>query len=140
MTPEEMATLHARGFAGQERGWSAGEFADLLQSPHVFALGDARAFALGRAVAGEAELLTLATDPAHRRQGLAHAVLCAFEEVAAHRGALRAFLEVAADNDAALALYRSRGFDEIARREGYYPCATAPAVAALILQKRLGGG
>lgn len=140
MTPEEMATLHARGFAGQERGWSAGEFAGLLQSPHVFVLGDACAFALGRAVADEAELLTLGTDPAYRRQGLARAVLRAFEEAAARRGALHAFLEVAADNHAALALYRSRGFNEIARREGYYPRATAPAVAALILEKRLNGG
>ena len=30
-------------------------------------------------------------------------------------------LEVAADNDAAQALYASAGFVEIARRPGYYP-------------------
>ncbi|MEQ8292411.1 MAG: GNAT family N-acetyltransferase [Roseovarius sp.] len=120
MTPEEMAACHARAFAGHGRAWSAREFADLLDSPHVFAVGDGRAFAIGRAVADEAELLTIATDPARRRQGLGRETLTAFEIGAAERGASRIFLEVSAGNAAAIALYRFAGYDETGRRKGYY--------------------
>ena len=51
-----MAALHARAFAGQGRAWSAAEFADLLASSLVFAVGDTRGFALGRVIADEAEV------------------------------------------------------------------------------------
>jgi ribosomal-protein-alanine N-acetyltransferase len=39
---------------------------------------------------------------------------------AASRGSARLILEVAADNAAALALYRAAGFTEIGRRADYY--------------------
>jgi len=138
MTPETLAATHARAFAGQGRGWSAAEFGDLLDSPHVFAVGDARAFALGRTITDEAELLTLATDPAHRRAGLARAALAAFEARARARGALRGFLEVAAGNTAARALYAEAGWREGARRRGYYPGPGGEAEDALVLEKHLG--
>ncbi|MAU52788.1 MAG: ribosomal-protein-alanine acetyltransferase [Roseovarius sp.] len=133
MTPEALAATHARAFAGQGRAWSAAEFAALLASPHVFVTGDARGFALGRVIADEAELLTLATDPGHRRQGRAHACLAAFAEEAQARGAATAFLEVAEDNAAALALYAQAGFGETARRAGYYPGGRA----AVVMQRPL---
>lgn len=137
MTPETMARLHARAFAGQMRAWSTAEFQSLIDSPLTFVTGDARAFALGRAIADEAELLTLATDPAHRRHGLARACLASFETAARAHGARRAFLEVAADNAPALALYHAAGYVQIARRAAYYDRATGPATDALILQKPL---
>lgn len=137
MTPETMARLHARAFAGQMRAWSAAEFQSLLDRPLTIATGDAQAFALGRAIADEAELLTLATDPAHRRRGLARACLGAFEAEARKRGARRAFLEVAADNAPALALYHAAGYAQIARRAGYYARPAGRAADALILQKPL---
>ncbi|SHL38214.1 ribosomal-protein-alanine N-acetyltransferase [Roseovarius marisflavi] len=137
MTPEDMARTHARAFADTSRGWSAQEIADLLQSPLVFALGDARAFALGRAIADEAELLTLATDPDHRRKGLARACLAAFEASAQARGARTAFLEVAADNAEARALYDKAGYGQTARRKGYYARRDSGPVDALILQKSI---
>ncbi|MGX0901483.1 ribosomal-protein-alanine N-acetyltransferase [Roseovarius sp. MBR-79] len=133
MTPEALADTHARAFAGQGRAWSAAEFAALLASPHVFVSGDARGFALGRVIADEAELLTLATDPGHRRQGHARACLCAFAAEARARGAETAFLEVAEDNAAALALYAGAGFAQTARREGYYPGGRT----AVVMQKHL---
>lgn len=137
MTPEDMARTHASAFADEARAWSAAEFRALLDSPLTFATGDARAFALGRAIAEEAELLTLATDPAHRRRGLARACLAAFETAAQARGARGAFLEVAADNAPALALYQAAGYVRIARRAAYYARAAGPAADALILQKAL---
>ena len=139
--PEAMAALHGRAFAGQGRGWSADEFAALLDSPHVFALGDGRALCLGRVVADEAEVLTIAVAPDARRQGLGQALLARFEQTAAQSGAARAFLEVAADNVAARALYARAGYGEIARRTGYYLLPHGRRVDALILQKQgLGAG
>src|SRR6056297_3984887 len=116
MTPDEMAACHARAFAGQGRAWSVAEFTELLESPLVFAVGDARAFALGRVIADEAELLTLACDPAQRRKGLGRACLAGFEAEARARGAATAFLEVAADNLPAHALYEAADYAEVARR------------------------
>ena len=136
MTPEALASLHARAFA-PARGWRAAEFAALLDSPHVFAVGDARAVALGRVAAGEAELLTLATDPDHRRAGRARACLAAFAAEARARGATEAFLEVAADNAAARALYAADGWSETGRRRGYYPRAGHASVDALVLARRI---
>ncbi|PKQ12235.1 MAG: ribosomal-protein-alanine acetyltransferase [Alphaproteobacteria bacterium HGW-Alphaproteobacteria-1] len=134
MTPETLATVHARAFAGQGRAWSAAEFAALMASPLVFVTGDTRGFALGRVIADEAELLTLATDPGHRRQGHARACLSAFAAEASARGADTAFLEVAEDNAAALALYDGAGFTQTARRAGYYPGGRAAVVMRKSLQ------
>nr|WP_299847664.1 GNAT family N-acetyltransferase [uncultured Roseovarius sp.] len=135
MTPDEMASLHARAFEGQGRAWSAREFTDLMSSSRVFTVGDARAFALGRVIADEVELLTLATDPDLRRQGLGRACLRAYETAAGAQGANMSFLEVARDNAAARALYLAEGYAEVACRACYYRRPDGGQVDALILQK-----
>ncbi len=136
--PDALAATHKLAFAGGSlRAWSAAEIDALLVSPHVFLIGDARAFAMGRAVADEAELLTLATHPDHRRQGLGTLAIQAFHQVAAARAATRAFLEVAEDNAAARALYAAQGYAQIARRAAYFRAPDGAAVAALILQRAL---
>lgn len=139
MTPEVLAALHAASFPA-ERGWTADEFAGLLADPHVFTMaarGDAPGFAVGRAVVGEAELLTLAVAPEARRQGLGRALLAAFEAEARDRGAQAAFLEVAADNAAAIALYSGAGYAERGRRPAYYPRSGRPAADALLMGRDL---
>ncbi|UWQ80300.1 GNAT family N-acetyltransferase [Leisingera sp. S132] len=136
LTPEEMAATHAAAFT-QARPWSAPEFAALLDSPLVFAAGDARCFALVRAIADEAELLTIATGPAHQRQGLARACMLDWESLARARGAAEAFLEVAEDNAPAQALYRACGFAECGRRTGYYRRKDANPADAILMRKAL---
>ena len=119
MTPAEMAALHARAF-DWPRPWRSAEFADLLSHSGCFACGDFRAFALVRVTLDEAELLTIATDPDLRRQGRARALMTAWHEEARKRGATQAFLEVAADNQAAIALYQGHGYVKSGVRRGYY--------------------
>ncbi len=134
-----MARLHAAAFT-TPAPWRAESFTALLAEPSVFALASpcARAFVLGRALAGEAELLTLATHPDARRAGLARALLQRFEAEARARGAAEAFLEVAETNRAARALYAQAGWREVGRRPGYYrESATKAPVTALILRKTL---
>lgn len=136
MTPAEMAATHAAAFT-QSRPWSEAEFASLLEGPLVFAAGDNRAFALVRVVADEAELLTIATHPDHQRQGLARRLMGQWQAEAAARGAASGFLEVAADNSAALALYKACGFEASGLRRGYYKRADGPPADAVLMQKAL---
>jgi len=136
VSPAELAGLHARAFK-KARPWSEAEFAALLARPETILNGHDAGFALGRVVAGEAELLSLAVAPEARRQGLGRALLAHFEDEAATRGARRAFLEVAEDNGAARALYLAAGWRESGRRKAYYRRPDGPACDALIYEKEL---
>lgn len=137
MTPEALATTHARAFAGSGRAWRAEEFAALLADSQVIATGSAEGFALARVVAGEAEVLTLATDPARRRQGRARAAMAALHNAAAARGAARVVLEVSVANHAARGLYAALGYTEAGQRARYYPRPGGGREDALVLERRL---
>jgi ribosomal-protein-alanine N-acetyltransferase len=100
MTPQDMAATHRAAFS-QSRPWSAGEFASLLGSDLCFFVGKSHCFAVGRVVADEAELLTLATHTDYQRRGFARAILAQWRAQASDRGAVSAFLEVGAANPAA---------------------------------------
>ncbi|WP_299283706.1 ribosomal protein S18-alanine N-acetyltransferase [uncultured Tateyamaria sp.] len=122
MTPQTLARLHAAAFH-DHRAWTANEFAQLIDSEHAFLTTHAHGFALWRAVAGEAELLTIAVDPAHQGQRIGHALMQEGIRLAETK-ADTAFLEVAQDNAAACALYDRFGFKVVARRPAYYQSGT----------------
>lgn len=135
MTTAEMAALYAAAFP-EVRAWSAEEIVALIAGPGGFAVTAPAGFALGRAIAGEAELITIAVAPTARRQGIGCTLLAAFEAEARTHDAETAFLEVAADNTAALALYRAAGWAETGRRAAYYARSTG-TVDALTMAKPL---
>lgn len=134
--PAALAALHAVCFS-RPRPWSAAEFADLLAAPGALLAALPGGFALGRAAADQAELLTLAVAPELRRRGLGRQLLAAFEDAARAAGAAEALLEVAEDNAPARALYAAAGWEAQGRRRGYYGPAAAGGGDALILRKRL---
>lgn len=136
MTPEALAALHARCFDPPE-AWSAASFAGLLDTSGVFLEHTPTGIALGRVTLDEAELLTLAVEPAIRRQGAGARLLAAFEATATRMGAARAFLEVAADNVPAIALYRQAGYAVSGRRQGYYRTQDGQRVDALLMDRTL---
>jgi ribosomal-protein-alanine acetyltransferase len=70
--------------------------------------------------AKEADIQTVAVEPAARRSGLGRTLMLTLVGEARARGAEEVFLEVRADNPGAEALYRSLGFEQIAVRERYY--------------------
>ncbi|MCV3272228.1 GNAT family N-acetyltransferase [Roseobacter sinensis] len=133
MTPEGLAALHERSFTS-ERPWSASEFTDLLADAHVRLLHRDHGFALIRTVADESELLTLAVHPDHRRQNIADALVTDWLKTVK---ASIAFLEVAADNEAARALYSKHGFAESGRRQAYYRRDGAAPVDAVLMTAAL---
>lgn len=132
-----LAALHAEAFPPAER-WGADAISLLAALPGHFALvataGDEPAgFVLGRAAAGEAEVLTLAVAPAMRRGGAGRALMRALCAEAARRGAEAVFLEVAEGNPAARALYAGLGAQEAGRRRRYYPDGSDALVLRLPL-------
>ena len=136
----DLARVHAAAF---EHAWSGEEIAQLLDSSGGFALmvegaGGPVAFILCRAIAGEAEILTIAVDPAFRRQGLARALVEAAAAAARLAGAEAMFLEVADDNVAALGLYEAVGFARAGLRRGYYDRGPQGCVDALVMRLDLG--
>ena len=127
---QALADLHAGAF---DAPWSATAFADLLGQAGVMLEGEADGFVLIRAVADEAEILTLAVRPAARRRGLGARLVRAATARAAALGATRMFLEVAEDNAPARALYGALGFESAGRRPRYYARPEGPPVDALLL-------
>lgn len=67
-----------------------------------------------------ADLPRLAVHRRHRRRGLGRRLLAALMERARRQGCTEMLLEVRAGNRIAVNLYRTFGFEVIARRRGYY--------------------
>ncbi|KQW86411.1 GNAT family N-acetyltransferase [Brevundimonas sp. Root1279] len=134
---DRLAVLHAEAFVAPDTPWSAAAFADLLAQAGVFAVEHEGGFILMRAVADEAEILTLAVRPAARRRGLGAVLVGEGAVAAAARGASRIFLEVAEDNAGARALYARTGFAEAGRRRGYYAGIDGVRRDALVLELNL---
>ncbi len=133
-TAARLAALHAEAFDQPgDAAWSETAFGDLLGQAGVFAVETVDGFILMRAVADEAEILTLAVRPAARRRGEGGRLIGEGVLAAAARGAARVFLEVAGDNEAARALYAAAGFVEAGRRPGYYRSADGGRRDALLL-------
>ncbi|WP_425071382.1 ribosomal protein S18-alanine N-acetyltransferase [Sagittula sp. S175] len=136
MAPDALALIAARAYTHQAP-WSAQAFADTLARPHALLTASDHAFVLGTVVADEAEILALAVDPDHQRQGHAHRVIEQFHADAQKRGASRVFLEVASRNTPAQALYAAHGYTQAGWRKGYYPQPDGPADDALVLTRNL---
>ncbi len=124
-----LASLHATSFPDP---WSANAIRELFAGPGVFAFYLPDGFILARAVGDEAEILTLAVTPVARRQGHARRLIRDAAHHAQDLGALALFLEVAADNIAAQALYRGAGFASVGRRKAYYGTQDADVLKAIL--------
>lgn len=132
MTPQDCALIHALAFH-ESRPWDAKEFDALLSSKHCFRVGDSRGFAIGRAVAGESELLTIAVAPEFQGNGFGRRLLNLYHSKAQKLGAQTLFLEVARDNVAAIGLYESTGYRVSAKRTNYYKRRDGSTVDALTM-------
>jgi ribosomal-protein-alanine N-acetyltransferase len=129
-----IAELHAKSF---RRGWSDEEIEGLLAERNIIAhramTGKKLAgFILSRLAADEAEILSVAVDPAWQGRGLGKRLLMVHLGRLAGYGAQAVFLEVGEKNDPATKLYLRAGFREVSRRPNYYADGTA-----LILRRDL---
>jgi len=135
-----LALLHGRCFP---RPWKAEDFrryADMSAYPGLLAwIGPQLAgFLIVSIAADEAEILTLGTDTALRRQGVASALLTRMMENVADLGAAVIFLEVSVHNFAARALYERHGFVSEGLRKGYYDMPDGPEDAVIMKRTLVG--
>lgn len=135
-----LAALHAECF---ERPWTVEEIARLMALPEARAFlaleGEEPAgFVLANSAAGEAEILTIATRPQVRRKGHAHKLLeKLIAELSDKQGVQSLFIEVAAGNNAAVALYKKTGFKPVGLRKSYYRTANGNTDDARIMRREL---
>ncbi len=138
----DIARLHAELFAP---AWSEDSVRALLDHPASTAfmamVGAAPktcvGFVMAQLAADEAEILAIGVAKDWQRKGLGRRLVEGVARAAQRAEAKKLYLEVAADNDAAMELYRSAGFLGTGLRRGYYSRAGGEAVDAVTLALRL---
>jgi ribosomal-protein-alanine acetyltransferase len=141
-----LAALHAEIFkAPWDQPWSAQSFAEILAMPgaHGWLMtsgGTPIGFLLARFILDEGEILLTGIVPAAQRRGHAGRLMRTLIESARTAGIGALFLEHAAGNAAAAALYGRFGFSRIGRRRAYYERRGGGREDAITLRCTLAGG
>ncbi|WP_296578219.1 GNAT family N-acetyltransferase [Phreatobacter sp.] len=136
---DDLAAIHAASF---HRGWGAEDLAAMLTEASVIAhvirrrpAASPAGFILSRIAGDEAEILTVAVAPRLRGRGYAGRLIAAHLPDLMRAGVRTLFLEVEAENAAALKLYARTGFEPVGRRKAYY--RTAQGAADALTMRRL---
>jgi len=120
--------------------WSARSFRDALSHAAIYFACARRdgeevvGYVVAWFVADEGEIANLAVAPAGWGMGIGRALLDAALEEGTRRDVSAVYLEVRDSNERARRLYRSRGFEEVGRRRGYYQ---RPVEDAIVLRRSL---
>ena len=119
--------------------WSHGVFRDCLLAGYqtiVLVRGDVVAgYGVLSVAAGEAHILNICVDPAHRSHGYGESLLDEMLFRARAASVRQVFLEVRPSNEAALGLYRKKGFHKVAERPAYYQAHDGREDAAVLSKK-----
>jgi ribosomal-protein-alanine N-acetyltransferase len=133
-----IAALHRLLF---DPSWDEATIVALLDRPASLALvaedkkGEPLVgFVLAQVAADQADLLSIGVRPSHQRGGLASSLITELTAALRELSVGKLYLEVAADNMAALACYRALGFAEAGMRKAYYAQGCAPADAIVLVR------
>ena len=135
-----LAHMHSECFAVR---WSEKDFAVMLADGNVIGLldcddaGRPQAFVVARFVAGEAEILTIGTLPAARRNACASRLMAGLCAKLVQNNAHKLFIEVAKGNAPARCFYEKQGFAEQGTRPRYYKNADGTYDDAIIMSRVL---
>lgn len=135
---QNFARLHAKCFF---HAWDTLCFEKFFYDSHVLSVAawpiGKREKLLGficiRALLEEAEILTIAVDPAVRNQAIGHQLLAYSMRLLRTKKIRKIFLEVDEANESAKALYSKFYFSKIGKRKGYYESFDKKRSDALIL-------
>ena len=143
MTAADLDAVMAIENAIYPHPWTRGNFDDSLAAGYhcwvVECGGEPAGYCVVMIAAGEAHLLNLSVAAKWQRRGIGREALGFIAGLAREYGAGKILLEVRPSNAAAIALYSSAGFSEIAVRRDYYP-AGAGREDAVVLQLVLDRG
>jgi len=125
LTEEYCKAASAIEAACLDTAWSEAQIREAAESDayvYLTAIENDRLCAVASAcfAAGEAYLVNIAVTEAHRRRGIAEALLRLVEKEAGKRGCSVIILEVAEKNKAAISLYEKNGFVKAGLRKGLY--------------------
>ena len=115
LTAENVSAAHNVEKSSLDAPWSESELASLIGDDDKYyftAIFDGSVVG----IAGFYRVL----DGCYRRRGIADELLFHLLDTAQNNGCTFATLETAADNTAAIALYKKHGFTQNGRRKGYY--------------------
>lgn len=121
----DIARLAEIELSGDVR-WGAGGLEHALGDSNVLLLvaedenGKIAGFIVALVVADEMQVQNIVVDNAFRRLGIGTFLLKSATEIAISAGATEVFLEVAADNNSAIALYEKSGFLRTGIRPKFY--------------------
>jgi len=143
MTPSDLAQVSDIERRSYDFPWSHGVFRDCLLAGYTCLVLDRDDELVGYCIlsvaAGEAHILNLCVDPGFRGLGYGDRLLEEVLDRAKSAGVKQVFLEVRPSNLAAMALYRKKGFRQIAERPAYYQSSGGredAAVLSLMMKQR----
>lgn len=143
MTHEDLSFVSDIERRSYEFPWSHGVFRDCLLAGYQCVVLDRGERVAGYAIlsiaAGEAHILNLCVDPANRSHGYGELLLDEIVGRARDAEVAEIFLEVRPSNETAIALYKKKGFHQIARRPEYYQSQKGREDAS-VLSKKLTAG
>ena len=119
--------------------WSHGVFRDCLLAGYQCVVlerdGEVAGYAILSVAAGEAHILNLCIEPAYRSHGYGERILDEILFRARTSSVREIFLEVRPSNSNALALYKKKGFHQVANRPAYYQAREGREDAAVLTKK-----
>jgi len=119
--------------------WSQGVFRDCLLAGYqsIVLIREERVAGYGilSVAAGEAHILNLCIEPEFRSHGYGERILDELLFRARAASVREIFLEVRPSNETALALYRKKGFHQVANRPAYYQANKGREDAAVLAKK-----
>ena len=132
---EEVAALEQQLFPVD--AWTVEQFwAELAQPTRRYFIAVENESVLGYAglfvLPPDADVQTIAVSPAAQGRGVGGQLLEELIDQARSQSCTQLVLEVRSDNEAALAMYAKRGFEQLSTRRDYY----APGVDAFVMRLR----
>lgn len=139
MAHDDLAMVSDIERRSYEFPWSHGVFRDCLLAGYrssVLVRDDSVAgYGILSIAAGEAHILNLCVNPEFRSMGYGEQLLDRMLAQARSASVREVFLEVRPSNKTALALYRKRGFFQVANRPAYYQSHQGREDAAVLAKK-----
>lgn len=139
MRHEDLAMVSDIERRSYEFPWSHGVFRDCLLAGYQCLVlereGEVAGYAILSVAAGEAHILNLCVAPACRAHGYGERLLDEILFRARTASVREIFLEVRPSNKNAIALYKKKGFFQVANRPAYYRSSEGREDACVLTKK-----
>lgn len=144
MRHEDLASVSDIERRSYDFPWSHGVFRDCLLAGYQCIVleqdGRVAGYGILSVAAGEAHILNLCVDPKYRSHGYGERMLDEILFRARTASVREIFLEVRPTNAHALALYKKKGFHQVARRPAYYQARDGREDASVLAKKLTADG